>query len=81
MEETQKASKKITELNEISSKTIVEGSVGMFEDKKGKLIAYFISHDELDNLILVTVDQMPSASTPNSASSTPRCSKTQSFSL
>ena len=81
VEETQKTSNKTSELNETSNDTIVEGSVGTFQGKKGEFIAYFIPDDEPDNLIPVSFDQMPSASTPNSASSTPGCSKTSSVSF
>ena len=81
MEETQKASNKTSELNETSNETIVEGSVGTFQGKKGKFVAYFIPDDEPENLISVSLYQIPSVSTPNSASSTPGCSKSPSFSF
>ena len=60
MEETQKASNKTSELNETSNETIVEGSVGTFQGKKGKFVAYFIPDDEPDNLISVSLYQISS---------------------
>ena len=59
----------------------IEIKWNQFQGKKGKFVAYFIPDDEPDNLISVSFDQIPSVSTPNSASSTPGCSKTPSFSF